>query len=140
MTEEINEEVIQDKRKLLRFFCRAVQLLGWVLVSAGIIWFAMFVSGRSETDRERVGTIELMLIAISVFSFDFFFIGLAAVILSQLARYAFDRQYNPGLMLRCGDKILYFFVVIGIYWSLFRYFLYVKTVDDSILQFLFTQA
>jgi len=144
MTEEINKEAVQDKRKLLRFFCIIVQLLGWALVLAGVIWFVMFVSaGPSETNQERVGTneeIELMLTAISVFSFDFFFVGLAAVILSQFARHVFDRQYKPGLMLRCGDKILYFFVVIGIYWAAFRYFLYVETFDDSSFRFLLAQS
>lgn len=138
MAEEINEVVIREERRLLRFFCRAVHLLGWVLVTAGVIWFAMFVGEPSETNR-RIDNLELMLTAISVFSFDFFFVGLAAVILSQFARYVFDRQYKPGLMLRCGDKILYFFVVIGIYWAGFRYFLYVKTVDDSFLRFLLAQ-
>jgi len=107
-------------------------------VTAGVIWFAVFVGEPSETNQ-RTGNIELMLTAISVFSFDFFFVGLAAVILSQFARYVFDKQYKPGLMLRCGDKILYFFVVIGIYWAGFRYFLYVKTVDDSFLRFLLAQ-
>lgn len=107
-------------------------------MTAGVIWFAVFVGEPSETNQ-RTGNIELMLTAISVFSFDFFFVGLAAVILSQFARYVFDKQYKPGLMLRCGDKILYFFVVIGIYWAGFRYFLYVKTVDDSFLRFLLAQ-
>ncbi|UCE99920.1 MAG: hypothetical protein JSV82_02315 [Planctomycetota bacterium] len=139
MSEEINEEVIEDKRRSLRFFCRAVHLLGWVLVTAGVIWFGMFVGDRGGETNQRMDNIELMLTAISVFSFDFFFVGLGAVILSQFARYVFDRQYKPGLMLRCGDKILYFFVVIGIYWAGFKYFLYVKTVGDSFLRFWLAQ-
>ncbi len=139
MAEEINEEVIKDKRRLLRFFCRAVHLLGWLLVTAGVIWFGMFVGDRGGETNQRMDELELLMIAISVFSFDFFFIGLVAVILSQFARYVFDRQYKPGLMLRCGDKILYFFVVIGIYWAGFRYVLYVKTVEDSFLRFWLAQ-
>lgn len=139
MAKETNEEVIKEKRRLLHFLCWVVQLVGWVLIAGGAVWFVMFVCGPVEAGPEGTGEIQLTLYAVSRFSFDFVFVGLAAIILSQLARYVFDRGYKPGLMLRCGDKILYLFAVLAILWALFRYGYSVEVIADSSFGFLFAQ-
>ena len=49
MAEKTNEEeveIIKEKRTFLRFLCRAVQLVGWILVVAGVV-FTLSVFGSS---------------------------------------------------------------------------------------------
>ena len=139
MAKETNEEVIKEKRRLLHFLCWAVQLVGWVLIAGGAVWFMMFVCVPVKAELEGDRIIEYVLYGASRFSFDFVFVGLAAVIFSQLGRYVFDKEYKPGLMLRCGDKVLYLFAVLGILWAWFRYAVSVEVIEDPTFRLLLAQ-
>ncbi len=138
MAENINEKALKLRMKLLCFLSMSIQILGLVLVAGGVVWFMMFVCGPITRELEPMADAKHILYGASRFSFDFVFVGLAAVILAQLARYVFDRQYKPGLMLRCGDKILYTFAALGILWALFRYAFLTYTVEDLSSRILFT--
>lgn len=129
MAEEINEEVIEDKRRPLRFFCIALELIGWILVFGGTMWFIYLLSGTRATSDRMAGLRE-MLTVIANFSFDFVFIGLVAVILAHLTRYVFERDFRRGILLRCGDKILYLFAVLSLGWAGFSWFYYIKTIEE----------
>lgn len=135
---------IEKNRRLLKFYCGAVQIIGGVLIAAGAVWFVMFVCSPVVCSPANFGLaddkfIENILNAASHFSFDFVFVGIAAMMLSQLARYVFDREYKLGLMLRCGDKILYLFAVLGILWAWFRYSVSIEVIGDATSRFLFSQ-
>jgi len=134
MTEEINEEMIQDKRKLLRFLCRAVQLLGWALLVMGSIWFVCLVSLPSTGDE-----IETILQAISWFLFGFTVPGLAAIGIIQFVRYLFDAEYKPGWVLRRAAVFIYLLVAIEVTWAIFRYFYFVRIMDEPTARLLWTQ-
>ena len=103
------------------------------------MWFMMFLCGPLEAEPEANRVVQHIFYGASHFSFDFVFVGLAAMILSQLARYVFDRGYKPGLMLRCGDKILYLFAVLAILWALFRYGYSVEVIENATSRFLYVQ-
>jgi hypothetical protein len=138
MAEEINEEVIKDKRRPLRFFCIALELIGWILVFGGTMWFIYLLSGTRATS-DRMVEIREMLTVIANFSFDFVFIGLVAVILAHLTRYVFERDFRRGILLRCGDKILYFFAVLALGWVGFSWFYYIKTIEEIYWRMLLAQ-
>jgi len=36
-------EFIEKNRQLLRFYCLAARIFGWVLICGGTIWFLLFV-------------------------------------------------------------------------------------------------
>ncbi|MHC4624444.1 MAG: hypothetical protein ACYS4W_11145 [Planctomycetota bacterium] len=115
------DEVIRQNRRALRFFCLAVQVFGWALVFAGAVWFVRFLTRAAAPGLEGAAAIKCILYAVSAFAFDFFFVGLASVILAQLARYFLEGEGKPGLMLRCAEGILYVFACSGILWAVFRY-------------------
>ncbi|MHC4265753.1 MAG: hypothetical protein ACYSUK_07460, partial [Planctomycetota bacterium] len=133
------EEVVKEKRKLLGFFCTAVQVIGWILVVGGVFWFVHLVAGPKGKLTEGTEDIEQLLTMISWFAFDFVFIGLTAVILAQLARYALGKENKARLLLRCGDKILYFFAFLGVLWAYFRIRLSIEMIEDSYFEFLYLQ-
>ncbi len=127
----VNEkEVRKDGHLSLRFFCIALQLIGWVLIFLGIMWsiYSMCGGVRRESD---INEIPKVLTVISWFILDFAFIGLMAVILAHLARYVFDRNFHKSLLLRCGDKILYLFAIFTVCWAIFRWFYFLKIIEDS---------
>ena len=93
-------ELIEKNQKPLKFCCLAVQILGWLLICMGLLWMGKFNTGHPNLETNDL--IILILNAISWLGFDFFFVGLAAIISAQLARYIFERQNRPGLLLRCG--------------------------------------
>ena len=130
----MEKEFVDKNKRLLKIYCRLVELLGYVLVLAGMIWFVTFI--EAQTNFEEIWTIEIIIYAASRFSFDFFFIGLVAVVLAQLTRYVFEREYKRGLMLRCGEKIFYLFAAFEIFWTFFRYQA-VKFLTDTGSHFLF---
>ncbi|MHC4483238.1 MAG: hypothetical protein ACYSW4_06785 [Planctomycetota bacterium] len=133
-------EFIEQNRRPLRFCCLAVQVFGWALALAGVVWFIRFLSRPFQPSLDGIGGIRFILYGVSCFVFDFFFVGLASVILAQLARYFFEGESKPGLFLRCGDKILYSFAAIGIFWAVFGYGTSIRLIENADLRFLYSQA
>ncbi|HUW20016.1 MAG TPA: hypothetical protein VMW16_12010 [Sedimentisphaerales bacterium] len=135
------DEFIKKDRRVLKFLCLAVQFFGWALVFGGAVWFIGFVSRAGVASLEAVAAIKCILYAVSAFVFDFFFVGLASVILAQLARYFLQGEGKPGLMLRCAEGILYVFACSGIFWALFRYrCLSIVVAHEPDPQLLYAQA
>ena len=139
MADEFDQKLAPEGKKLLGLLCKAVQVIGWVVVAGGVFWFIRLVSGPSGKLTEGSAGIEELLTMISWFAFDFVFIGLAAVILAQLARYALGRENKAGLLLRCGDKILYFFAFLGVLWAFFRVRLNIELIQDASFRLLYVQ-
>jgi len=135
-----NEKEFGKKRYLCpRFFCITLELVGWLLVFGGIMWFIYSMSGGGKRASENINEIPKILTVISWFNFDFAFIGLMAVILAHLARYVFDKDLHRGVLLRSGDKILYLFAIFTVAWAIFRWFYYLKTIEDSNWRILLAQ-
>lgn len=40
-------------------------------------------------------------------------------------------------MLRCGDKIFYFFAVLGVLWAVFRHLIFAAITEDVTARFLY---
>ena len=139
MTEEINEEVIQDKRKLLRGLCTAIACIGWILIIGGWFWLIVFFTRVNIGASSGLGEIRFLFYGISAVSFDFFFVGLGAVIIARLAKFIFEKEATPTLMLRCSDKIFYLFAVLGVLWAVFRHLIFAATIEDTATRFLYEQ-
>ena len=101
---------------MLRFFCVALEFIGWLLISGGVGWIAGVVSGPSfslEVEKDFGKFVSI----ISWFSFDFAFLGLMAVIFAHLGRYIFDKNFHKIWLLRFSDKILYVFAIFTVWWQ-----------------------
>ena len=135
---------MDKKLKLLNGLCTAIACIGWILIIGGWFWLIVFFT-RWNTDpfqtgsSRELGEIQFYFYGVSAVSFDFFFVGLGAVIVSRLAKFIFDKEATPTLMLRCGDKILYLFAVLGILWGFFRHLIFAATIENSATRFLYEQ-
>ena len=92
-------DFIENNQRLLSIYSRAAQSIGRALVSFG----AIFVVLSLVASRFRVGI--LMAFVHGIFP------GLMAMTIGQFIRYLLETDYQPGWMLRHGDKLLYLYAV-----------------------------
>jgi len=110
-------EFIEKNRRLLKFYCTAARIFGWVLICGGTIWFLMFVLvtlAVSDAAGE-IGwpyTLDNFVYSTSSFVFEFVMLGLIAFLVAQLIRYMLESKYTPGYVLQFGDKILYTYAAL----------------------------
>jgi len=110
-------EFIEKNRRLLKFYCLAARIFGWVLLCGGTIWFLMFVllTLAVEDAAGTIGwpyTIDNFVYSSSSYVFEFAMLGLVALLVAQLIRYMLESKYTPGYILRFGDKILYVYAAL----------------------------
>jgi len=108
-------EFIEKNRRLLRFYCVAARIIGWVLLTVpGIIALVEVLKGSLP------GGNKLLILMVRAVVLNFMFLGLIALGVAQFIRYVFERQYQPGWILRNADKILYVYavlIVLGAVWQ-----------------------
>ena len=129
---------MDKKIKLLSGLCTAIACIGWILIIGGWFWAFMFLTQTNVASLEMT-EIQFAFYGISAVSFDFFFVGLGAIIVAKLAKFIIVKESKPTLMLRCGDKLLYCFAALGIYWGFFRHFIMVATIESPSTRFLYEQ-
>jgi len=120
-------EFIEKNRRLLKFYCLAARIFGWVLICGGTIWFLLFVLVTLAVN-DAAGTIgwphtsENFVYASTSFVFQFVMPGLIALLVAQLIRYMLETEYKPGWILLCGDKILYVYAALLIGQNILMYY------------------
>jgi len=120
-------EFIEQNRRLLKFYCIAGRIFGWVLICGGTIWFLLFVlvilavSDAAGSLRWPF-TSKNFLYASTSFVFEFILPGLIALLVAQLIRYMLDTEYKPGWILRYGDGVLYIYAALLIGQNILTYY------------------
>ena len=111
------DEFIKQNRRLLKFYCIASRIFGWVLICGGTIWFLLFVLVCLAVS-DAPGTIgwpytsENFAYASTSFVFEFVMPGLIALLIAQLIRYILETEYKPSWILQYGDKVLYVYAAL----------------------------
>lgn len=116
-------EFIEQKR-LLVFYCRALRILGWILLCMGFIGTALLFIEAGQTG----GSVELRGALGYIKRSNTLFISIALVSLGfgQLVRYLFLNDHKMGLLLRYGEKIFYLCAIIAV-WNMCVFFWLVAT-------------
>jgi len=104
-----------EKKRLLVLYCRALRILGWILLCMGIIGTALLSIEAAQTG----GSVELRGALGMIKRSHTLFISIALVSLgfAQLVRYLFFNDHKMGLLLRYGEKIFYLCAIIAV-WNL----------------------
>lgn len=122
------KEFIEKNRQLLKFYCIAGRIFGWVLICGGTIWFLLFVLVTLAVN-DAAGTIgwphtsENFIYASTSFVFEFVLPGLIALLVAQLIRYMLESEYTPGRILQYGDKVLYVYAALLIGHNILIYYI-----------------
>jgi len=99
---------IEKNRRLLKIYCVAARTIGWVLlIVAAVVAVVKLFSGFSEVD-DRFRSYMLYLLCQQL-TLSFVLLGLVLLGLAQFVRYLSENDYQPGWILRHGDKVLYLY-------------------------------
>lgn len=114
-------EFVEKNRGLLRFYCIAARTMGWILIIVGPLLAIVSLSiGLPGEERFR----SWMLYRLSEQLILDLLLGLVMLSLAQFVRYSYENDYQPGWMLRHGDKVLYVYaagvIVSPIVWYCFQ--------------------
>ena len=137
------KEFIEENRRLLKVYCIAALIIGWVLILAGGLWFISVVGSPSaplaKVTSER-GQIEVMLYSASALTFDFFFPGLFVLGIMEFIKCLIGREYHPHPILRNGQVFLYIYAGFLVGGAVFKYFFYIGLAEEfSSSRLLFVQ-
>jgi len=120
-------EFIEQNKRLLKFYCTAARIFGWVLICGGTIWFLIFVLVTLAVNdaADTIGwpyTSENFAYASTSFVFEFILPGLIALLIAQLIKYIIETEYKPSRILQYGDKVLYVYAALLIGQNILMYY------------------
>ncbi len=115
-------ELIEKTRGLLRFYCIAARTIGWILIIVGplsaIVSLFVGLPGGERLRPYMLYRLSEQLILGSVL------LGLVMLSLAQFVRYLYENDYQPGWILRHGNKVLYLYaagsIMSPIVWYCFQ--------------------
>jgi hypothetical protein len=127
----LSGETERPKRTPL-ILCTILQTIGWLLlVDMAILLITTLLHPRPWAVEGKEPFDVLIVLTSYWFAIDFFFMGIAAVILGQLARFIFQKTDRPGLMLRWGSKILIVFACLTVLWAVFQYLSFKPSLPEA---------
>jgi hypothetical protein len=118
-------EFIEKNRRLLRIYCIAARIFGWVLVilSAMPVLSIPFISIAKPAFFHEflLPEIPKMLNNLLGVLFGLLLLGVIVLGIAQLMRYVSESEYQPGWLLRHGTGVLYIFAVLMFAGSVIRH-------------------
>lgn len=116
-------EFIEKNRRLLKIYCVATRIIGWVLLITAGTWIVSILSGYSSFSIPFVMPITIFIRIL---------VGLVVLGVAQFIRYLFETEYKPGWILRNGEKILYLYAALRVIRITLLFFADAKRMGDSI--------
>lgn len=114
---------LEKNKGLLKFYCVAARIIGWVLLITAGTWTVSTLSGYSSFSIPFVMPITIFIRIL---------IGLVILGVAQFIRYLFETEYKPGWILRHGEKILYLYAALRVTRITFLFFVDAKRMGDFI--------
>ena len=134
-------EFIKQNRRLLKFYCTAALIIGWLLIAGGFIWFIPTITSIDINDDYKAADAHLYVI--SAMLFDFLLPGLIALGVMQFIKYLFEDTNKPGCILRNADRFLYIYAVFLIVRTYLQYswncVCYAEVIESETSRLLFIQ-
>jgi len=134
-------EFIEKNRGLLRFYCIAARTMGWILIIVAPLGaIVSLFKGLPGGERLR----SWMLYELSEQLIRHLLLGLVMLSLAKFVRYLYENDYQPGWILRHGDKVLYLYaaclIVSHIVWYCFQMTIRSHDLTDTLLFFVFWET
>ena len=122
----MNEFIAKNKR-LLKIYCTAARIIGWVLLIVPAIGFAIVVLGP---DRPWSGN-SAVLLSLPEAILNIMLLGFIALGVAAFIRYLFETECRPGWILRYAGTILYTGAVLIIAAAILKCLLLMNTVGTT---------
>lgn len=119
---------IEKNRRLLKIYCVAARTVGWVLlIIAAVIAVVKLFSGFSVDDRLRSYMLYMLCQQLTL---SFVLLGFVLLGLAQFVRYLSENDYQPGWILRHGDKVLYLYAIALIIAPVLNYYFQMTVIRN----------
>ncbi|MHC4558657.1 MAG: hypothetical protein ACYTFW_14450 [Planctomycetota bacterium] len=119
-------EFIKKNKSLLRSYRLITRIIGWMLlIVALVIAVVKLLSGFDMDDQLRFYMIYRLIQGLVL---SYVLLGLILLGLAQFVRYLYQSEYQPGLILRHGDKVLYLYALALIINPILDYFYRMKII------------
>jgi len=109
---------IEQNKPLLKFYCGAARLTGWILISTS----SLVIGGNLVALSSRLSDWEAFKDYLPYFPLEVCFhilpTGLLALGVAQFIKYVFDKEYQPHWILRNAHTILYLYAALTITYSI----------------------
>lgn len=123
------KKFLEENKGLLKFYCIAARIVGWVLVCGGTVWFLLYVLcilvvSDAAGELRWPHTLKNVIYSTSSFVFEFLFPGLIALIVAQLIGYMIANKNKDSRLLQYGEYVLYAYAVLVIGKAVLQYYLW----------------
>ncbi len=118
-------EFVEKNKSLLRSYYIITRIIGWMLLIVALVIAVKSLSGFDVDDQFDFYMIYRLFQALSLRYVLIVFILLG---LAQFVRYLYESEYQPGLILRHGDKVLYLYALALIVNPILDYFYRMKII------------
>ncbi|MBA7484312.1 hypothetical protein ES707_19837 [subsurface metagenome] len=121
-------EFIEKNRRLLHFYYIAARTIGWLLlIIAVVVAVVKALSGFEADDLLR----SLMIYGLyQQLAVSFVLLGLILLGLAQFVRYLYEKDYQPGWILRHGNKVLYLYAAVLIISPVSHYYFQMTVIPN----------
>jgi len=124
-------EFIEKNRRLLHFYCVAARTIGWsLLIVAVVVVFVKLFSGFPKYASY------MWFHLCRQVTMSFVLLGIVLLGLSQFVRYLYENDYQPGWLLRHGNKVLYLYAVALIISPVLQYYFQMTLIKNANMIFL----
>ena len=128
-------EFIEKNRALLRSYCIGARIIGWLLLIIAIVLAVVKpYLGSSVSEEHRLYMIYAICSEIVV---GYVLLALILLGFAQFVRYLYESEYQPGLILRHGDKVLYLYALALIVNPILLYYFRMKVIEFANISNLF---
>jgi len=124
-------EFIEKNRRLLHFYCVAARTIGWsLLIVAVVVVVVKLFSGFPKYASY------MWFHLCQQVTMSFVLLGIVLLGLSQFVRYLYENDYQPGWLLRHGNKVLYLYAVALIISPVLQYYFQMTLIKNANMIFL----
>ena len=121
-------EFIEKNKGLLRTYCVGARTIGWLLLIVAAVFAVVNpLSGFSVDDQHRSYMIYLLCQQLTL---SFVLLGLVLLGLAQFVRYLYENNYQPGWILRHGNKVLYLYAAVLIISPVSHYYFQMTVIRN----------
>lgn len=120
------KEFIEKNKALLRSYCLITRIIGWMLLIVALVIAVVKSFSGFEVD-DQLGFYMIYRL-FQELALRYVLIGLILLGLAQFVRYLYESEYQSGLILRHGDKVLYLYALALIVNPILDYFYRMKII------------
>ncbi len=115
----MSTQCLERNKKSVKAYCTVLRVAGWVLLVGGVLTAIWHVIAMPRIPRY------MLYLFLPEYVDSYLYPPILALVLAQLITYIFDREYQPGWLLRTAERIIYLYAVLVLLQTVLRYIYFI---------------